>query len=167
MILSLVEDYSSGSEADGNITKSTNENDDVKAQKVPEKILLPSAASLFADSSAISINFAVKPVRDTILIRSNNNSNQISDATSKVTNDVKVGSLRLLPPQLNRPNIVTEDLQAFSNKRSLNSSADSSLIKKGKTFQQSEKRKRDIGQTSRGKSFVEEEKRILRQSNAE
>ena len=34
---------------------------------------------------------------------------------------------------------------------------------KGALFRVKEKRKRDIGQTSRGKSYVEEEKRILRQ----
>ncbi|PFX28142.1 UPF0690 protein C1orf52-like [Stylophora pistillata] len=40
-----------------------------------------------------------------------------------------------------------------------------SAPKKQKTenFRQKEKRKRDEGQTSRGKSYVEEEKRILRQ----
>ena len=43
-----------------------------------------------------------------------------------------------------------------------------SAVKKQKTdnFRQKEKRKRDVGQTSRGKSYVEEEKRILRQSFA-
>lgn len=43
-----------------------------------------------------------------------------------------------------------------------------SVVKKQKTenFRQKEKRKRDVGQTSRGKSYVEEEKRILRQSFA-
>lgn len=35
--------------------------------------------------------------------------------------------------------------------------------RKGESFNQKEKRKRDLGQASRGKSFVEEEKRILRQ----
>ena len=35
--------------------------------------------------------------------------------------------------------------------------------KKHKTWNAKEKRKRDMGQSSRGKSFVEEEKRILRQ----
>ncbi|KAL3827983.1 hypothetical protein ACJIZ3_016785 [Penstemon smallii] len=34
--------------------------------------------------------------------------------------------------------------------------------KKNLSFQQKEKRKRDIGQTSRGKNYVEEEKRLLR-----
>ena len=43
-----------------------------------------------------------------------------------------------------------------------------SALKKQKTenFRKKEKRKRDVGQTSRGKSYVEEEKRILRQSFA-
>jgi len=35
--------------------------------------------------------------------------------------------------------------------------------KKTENFRQKEKRKRDQGQSSRGKSYVEEEKRILRQ----
>lgn len=34
---------------------------------------------------------------------------------------------------------------------------------KGEVFREKEKRKRDLGMTSRGKSFVEEEKRILRE----
>ncbi len=38
-----------------------------------------------------------------------------------------------------------------------------SKMQKGETFRQKEKRKRDLGQSSRGKSYVEEEKRILRQ----
>ena len=34
---------------------------------------------------------------------------------------------------------------------------------KGEIFREKEKRKRDLGMSSRGKSFVEEEKRILRE----
>ena len=36
--------------------------------------------------------------------------------------------------------------------------------KKGEVFREKEKRKRDLGMTSRGKSYVEEEKRVLRQA---
>lgn len=36
--------------------------------------------------------------------------------------------------------------------------------KKNASFSQKEKRKRDLGQASRGKSYVEEEKRLLRDS---
>lgn len=36
--------------------------------------------------------------------------------------------------------------------------------KKNLSFQQKEKRKRDLGQASRGKNYVEEEKRLLRES---
>ncbi|KAJ6352394.1 hypothetical protein OIU76_001589 [Salix suchowensis] len=36
--------------------------------------------------------------------------------------------------------------------------------KKNMSFQQKEKRKRELGQASRGKSYVEEEKRLLRES---
>ena len=39
-------------------------------------------------------------------------------------------------------------------------------MSKTETFRQKEKRKRDVGQSSRGKSYVEEEKRILRQTFA-
>ncbi len=42
-------------------------------------------------------------------------------------------------------------------------SKDSQSSKKTKTFRSKEKRKRDLGQSSRGKSYVEEEKRLLRQ----
>lgn len=42
-------------------------------------------------------------------------------------------------------------------------SKDSQSNKKAKTFRTKEKRKRDLGQSSRGKSYVEEEKRLLRQ----
>ena len=55
---------------------------------------------------------------------------------------------------------------ASGTKRPFSSSKDDVLKKKAKTdsFRQKEKRKRDMGQTSRGKSYVEEEKRILRQT---
>lgn len=64
-----------------------------------------------------------------------------------------------------------EDVPApVAGKHSVSSSdrESSSSVKKQKTenFRQKEKRKRDEGQTSRGKSYVEEEKRILRQSFA-
>jgi hypothetical protein len=36
--------------------------------------------------------------------------------------------------------------------------------KKNMSFQQKEKRKRELGQASRGKNYVEEEKRLLRES---
>ncbi len=42
-------------------------------------------------------------------------------------------------------------------------STESQNSKKVKTFRSKEKRKRDLGQSSRGKSYVEEEKRLLRQ----
>ncbi|EDQ91530.1 uncharacterized protein MONBRDRAFT_6388 [Monosiga brevicollis MX1] len=39
--------------------------------------------------------------------------------------------------------------------------------RKASNFNSKEKRKRDLGQTSRGKSYVEEEKRLLRQQSAQ
>ena len=49
------------------------------------------------------------------------------------------------------------------NKRTKDSSPPSAKKSKGETFRDKEKRKRDLGMSSRGKSFVEEEKRILRE----
>jgi hypothetical protein len=59
----------------------------------------------------------------------------------------------LAPPQLKRPNVSTEDTESWNTKK-----------KAAKSFKAKEKRKRDVGQSSRGKSYVEEEKRILRES---
>ena len=72
----------------------------------------------------------------------------------------------LKPPQLLKPNIVTEDMTSFSshNKRNRPEDEQEGSAKSKKTFSQKEKQKRDIGQSSRGKSFVEEEKRILREN---
>lgn len=54
--------------------------------------------------------------------------------------------------------------QNAGNKRTnqLESGEDAKKLKT-ETFRKKEKRKRDLGQTSRGKSYVEEEKRLLRQ----
>lgn len=65
----------------------------------------------------------------------------------------------------------TERAAVSGDKRALATAEESdgsSSRKKAKaaTFRQKEKRKRDTGQTSRGKSYVEEEKRILRQTFA-
>ena len=49
------------------------------------------------------------------------------------------------------------------SKRGKEGSPPSAKKLKGDTFRDKEKRKRDLGMSSRGKSFVEEEKRILRQ----
>mmetsp|Transcript_16691 Transcript_16691/g.21650 ORF Transcript_16691/g.21650 Transcript_16691/m.21650 type:complete len:211 (-) Transcript_16691:78-710(-) len=73
----------------------------------------------------------------------------------------------LLPPQMQmkRPNNVTESTELWSLKDKKHGT--NQKDKKGKmSFQQREKQKRDRGQASRGKSYVEEEKRILRQMNA-
>lgn len=49
---------------------------------------------------------------------------------------------------------------------SLHAQANLQLVKRDKkaSFSQKEKRKRDLGQASRGKNYVEEEKRLLRDS---
>lgn len=41
---------------------------------------------------------------------------------------------------------------------------ESRIEKRNKSFAQKEKRKRDLGQVSRGKNYIEEEKRLLRES---
>ena len=58
--------------------------------------------------------------------------------------------------------------EARGNEADLEGERSGPSSKKAKTdnFRQKEKRKRDLGQSSRGKSYVEEEKRILRQQFA-
>lgn len=66
------------------------------------------------------------------------------------------------------PQSATGSVKRSQDTRPDSSSSDAPNPKrlKGEQFRVKEKRKRDIGQTSRGKSYVEEEKRILRQQFA-
>ncbi|KAG7260214.1 hypothetical protein CRUP_034528 [Coryphaenoides rupestris] len=66
------------------------------------------------------------------------------------------GKARFLPDEEQAPDS-DEDLEAGSA---------SAKKRRVETFQQKEKRKRDLGQATSDKSFVEEEKRILRQKPA-
>lgn len=58
---------------------------------------------------------------------------------------------------------VSDQASKAKNRHGREESPPSAKKLKGETFRDKEKRKRDLGMTSRGKSFVEEEKRILRQ----
>ena len=80
--------------------------------------------------------------------------------TTKATDDDSYGG------DSDQPGLEERLPPASGTKRPFSSSKDDVLKKKAKTdsFRQKEKRKRDMGQTSRGKSYVEEEKRILRQT---
>lgn len=53
----------------------------------------------------------------------------------------------------------SNDTKRHANEEDLPSTKKS----KGESFKEKEKRKRDLGMSSRGKSYVEEEKRILRE----
>ncbi|XP_029939873.1 UPF0690 protein C1orf52 homolog [Salarias fasciatus] len=64
------------------------------------------------------------------------------------------GKARFLP---------TEEQPSDSDEESADASALSAKKRRVETFQQKEKRKRDLGQATSDKNFVEEEKRILRQ----
>ena len=68
----------------------------------------------------------------------------VSDNTEEESHPVTIATKRAPPTQI--------DEEGHSKKL------------KSENFRQKEKRKRDMGQTSRGKSYVEEEKRVLRQS---
>ena len=80
----------------------------------------------------------------------------------------------LAPPQIRsgRANITTEDTTSWTTQRKEGAKQKAAAAAAGgggaagksKSFRQKEKRKRDLGQSSRGKSYVEEEKRILRES---
>lgn len=69
------------------------------------------------------------------------------------------------PDTVNAKLLTVSSNAATGEKRPANKETDVPGAKKqkGELFREKEKRKRDLGMTSRGKSFVEEEKRILRQ----
>ncbi len=97
------------------------------------------------------------------------------DSLASDTQSISAAPVRYTTPSGDTdPKLLTVSSSASSNdtqtktgtKRSHEETEDESSKKKkgGETFRQKEKRKRDLGQTSRGKSYVEEEKRILRQA---
>ena len=71
------------------------------------------------------------------------------------------GSTREVATTSTEDKVCTEETRGV--KRGVADEQASNSSKKAKTFRLKEKRKRDLGQSSRGKNYVEEEKRLLRQ----
>lgn len=106
--------------------------------------------------------------------------NNTGTVTSKLTQTIMgTGAVEFSSPPVSYNNTTTTttdrdderdtEQATGGSKRSLDTKTDplsdapSAKRVKGEQFRVKEKRKRDIGQTSRGKNYVEEEKRILRQ----
>eukprot|EP00904_Undaria_pinnatifida_P001278 jgi/Undpi1/11150/HiC_scaffold_30.g13448.m1 len=192
MALSLVGDYGgSGSSSD----ESEEESEEEQTKPTKPQISLPSAADLFDSVEASSASFMSAPVAsaDTPLTtpkRKHKDSGGGSGSGSKKSKGPLAGekaaagkgdggpSRGLIPPQMSRPNIVTEDSALWSSDSAIKRQRQVEAEKKGRarkekgaekggkdslSFKQREKAKRDKGQASRGKSYVEEEKRLLRE----
>lgn len=173
MSLQLLAEYGSSSDEESSDDNIAHDNlmknqEEKKSNAGPKSNGLPSAAELF---SATPISKDLPSVDQLFSLTSpfvakKNSKEEMPKAIEskrKVESDeVNVKSKkqvvnRLLPPQLLRPNVITEDFNAWNNKSKSNAG-------KKETYSEKEKRKRDNNQSSRGKSYVEEEKRILREA---
>ncbi|CAM9125572.1 unnamed protein product [Discosporangium mesarthrocarpum] len=208
MALSLVGDY--GASSDEEESSNEEEVDEKEEKNGPEKmkIALPSAADLFdsVDGASFMSTSAPDPTPSAMPTKRKGSPGNAGSAALKGTRGNAAGNQKgdavprsqgLIPPQMSRPNIVTEDVGAWSSdtavKRQRHKEAEKQGDKKGKGEQKSYKQrekarkltlalslslpwptgsipgskrrqeKRDKGQASRGKSYVEEEKRILRE----
>ncbi|CAM9572290.1 unnamed protein product [Choristocarpus tenellus] len=176
--MSLVGDYG-GSSDEGE----SSGDEEKKTFSEESKVTLPSAADLFdsVDSASFMPATISAPLPNPIVKKRKGpgKGGEVSGGTigksgigsSNVTN-LNSKSQGMIPPQMSRPNIVTEDVGAWSSDVSVKRqkqletekrSSDAKAKVDGKNFKQREKEKRDKGQASRGKSYVEEEKRILRE----
>jgi hypothetical protein len=183
MSLNLIANYGSSSESDSEDRDNSLDNNDVKsnytsnelkssqAQNTKVTLSNPRTSLLSLDdllsgknTQPISTfsNVSTSNKRDiyvapTINKRKNDEEAEDANEDDSVSPSKNTSKMqRLLPPQLSRPNIITEDYKSWNNK---SKNKDEKL-----THSQREKKKRDLGQSSRGKSYVEEEKRILRES---
>ncbi|CAM9229662.1 unnamed protein product [Hapterophycus canaliculatus] len=197
MALSLVGDYGGS----GSSSEESEEEPEEEEKPTKPQISLPSAADMFDSVDTSSASFMSAPVAagDVPLTTpkrkktdgdgggksSGNKKSKDSKGAAAGSGSGGAGGASsssnkgLIPPQMSRPNIVTEDSALWSSdasmKRQRQGEADrrGAAAAKGKgakdslTFKQREKAsggaKRDKGQASRGKSYVEEEKRLLRE----
>ena len=122
--------------------------------------LLPSAADVFdsIDSASFMVPLpAASEPKLTMKLKQ----------TLPTTEPKPKSSGLLLPPQLSRPNVSTEDAGRWSTAKSAVGGKGVKGGKKPETFNTKEKRKRAEGKVAREGSFVEEEKRLLRQAGAD
>jgi len=92
---------------------------------------------------------------------------ELTKKTKQTAESAPKSNAKLLPPQLSRPNVSTEDAGRWSTAKSGVVSKEGKGGKKVETHNTKEKRKRAEGKVAREGSFVEEEKRLLRQSGAD
>lgn len=120
-------------------------------KKAPKQSLLPSASEMFSSVSGASF-LAKKPVSETPTIQA-----PPKVAEPAVSAPVVRAPAVLVPPQLSRgANVTTEASALWSTETG------KAGKKRPESFNTKEKRKREQGKTSREGSYVEEEKRILR-----
>mmetsp|Transcript_24847 Transcript_24847/g.55979 ORF Transcript_24847/g.55979 Transcript_24847/m.55979 type:complete len:159 (-) Transcript_24847:8-484(-) len=119
------------------------------AQAKKKAPFLPSAADMFSSAGASSfLAKAAQPMDDVLPVKKQKIHAEAPKAAP------------LLPPQLTRgANKVSEDSSQWNTAKSAKAKKDS--------FNQKEKRKRQEGKVAREGSFVEEEKRLLRQAGAD
>eukprot|EP00903_Cladosiphon_okamuranus_P009079 g8680.t1 len=189
MALSLVGDYAGSSSEE-----SEEESEEEPTKPTKPQISLPSAADLFdsVDTSSASFMSAPAASEDVPLTtpkrKNTDDGGGGGGSNSKKSKDSKGAAAGpnkgLIPPQMSRPNVVTEDSALWSSDASMKRQRQGEVERRGAaaaaagggkgkagekgkkdslTFKQREKAKRDKGQASRGKSYVEEEKRLLRE----
>ncbi|CAM9832762.1 unnamed protein product [Pylaiella littoralis] len=203
MALSLVGDYGgSGSSSE----ESDEESEEEQTKPTSPRISLPSAADLFdsVDTSTASFMSAPAASEDVPLTTpkrkkadsggssGSNRRGKYSKGGTASSGGAAAGAgaggasnKGLIPPQMSRPNVVTEDSALWSSDASMKRQRQGEAERRGAaaatpaaaaaggkggkggkdslTFKQREKASRDKGQASRGKSYVEEEKRLLRE----
>ncbi|CAM9300550.1 unnamed protein product [Sphacelaria rigidula] len=202
MSMSLVGDYAE-SDSEEESEEEEEEEEESKQEQTTEAtkpskptLSLPSAADLFDSVDTASFMSTPGPVPESPYTKApkggdargagasgkNNSSGKkrkSGDLASK-GGEKKESSRGLVPPQMTRPNVVTEDSALWSSDATMKrqrqleaerragggaagSGAKGKKGNKDLSFKQREKVKRDKGQQSRGKSYVEEEKRLLRE----
>ena len=126
---------------------------------------------------------AIPPPSDPNMGQSKAVQSSLSTAIANTYNKDSASEISAPPVRYTNPDEVDPKYRVVSDMNSVGSTADEGSQKAGSkrtnqveggedtgskklktdTFRKKEKRKRDLGQSSRGKSYVEEEKRLLRQ----
>ena len=152
---------SDGSGINGSDSEPEAETKPVKPPPKKKKSLLPSAADAFANVGSASFLMPTSAVAEPEIVP--------IKKKSKPEESEKTKQAVLLPPQIGRggPNKSTEDVSRWTSKAALEASEKKKEEKKKESWNTKEKRKRQEGKVGREGSWVEEEKRLLRQAGAD
>lgn len=162
LTLSLM-DLLGGYGSDSSDSSSSNDEKEKRVNPIPitkrqkSVLVLPSAADAF--DSVKSASFMAP-----IIAKSEP---ELTKMPKQTTEPAPRSNAQLLPPQLSRPNVSTEDAERWSTAKSGHARKEGKGGQKVETHNTKEKRKRAEGKVAREGSFVEEEKRLLRQSGAD